>query len=156
MRSARTKERMNTQDEIRKRYSNHCLPPDLETAENKVAELLGEMAMINAQLAQANMIIEDRSIPLRDPQKAERREWRYRAIFAKGAMERELAFLKNWIRQERLKNRQFADGSVASADDPESLLAGSRKVLINLSKDFELKPDEQTLLDMINAYLGIQ
>ena len=136
---------------FRRSYGNQNLPSSIDAAEEADEMLTEKIQHIQAELATSNL----QSI---DPRTGEIwvrevfNEWRRRALKSMAIYTREKAFLKRWIRRERVSN----DCKTISVDldNPKSLIHGAHLVLKHFyDSGANLTDEEMKLMNTLRDYL---
>lgn len=127
----------------------------MAVADERVFVLSQEIHDINIRLQKANQMLES-GRPMLPEARRRQIQWRTSAVLAKEYRERELSYVKHWIKTENQKLREFAELGTVNPQDPLSLLAAARKILVNVKteEDIELFPEEEEILSMIERRLG--
>ncbi|MEK7627831.1 MAG: hypothetical protein AAB421_00225 [Patescibacteria group bacterium] len=117
------------------RFSRTNVPPSLEVAHDRFADLGEDMLRIDGDLAAASTDLRDPTFP--EHKKAELREWRTRAIRARSCIGRERKWLEEWLRQQVI-------GSNTTGPRAHVFLRRAHKILAELVQEdaVEFFPEE--------------
>ena len=133
------------------RYNSKNLPPNIETAQERIDHLVCASQHIEADVGNDDRI---------NPRTGEKRSyeenlaWRKSALHAKALIIQEKKFLERWVKRER--NRYQAKTINVDFDNPKSLIHAAAVVFSALrSEDVEFTEEELKLHDLLRDYLQL-